>query len=397
MKKHIKSILVLVSISAVVAVLLALTNYITAPIIEENNKKNANAALFEVLPDGESFELVDVSSYTLPASVSEVYKAKTGGYVVKLTTTGYSSGMVIMCGISPEGTIVGSKIVTSNETPAIGGTAAETFASASVGKDATSVGDVDTVSGATKTTEAYRNALKDALNTALILGGASVDIRTEEEILNDNLSEALAAAEGKFTKYFFAQTVEGIDAIYSADNGAGHVCVIGEQFIAIDKAGTVLTACSDSDAQKVKNAIDVISATKTTDVDITAYEGLPTQLISVKTTESGNYIVEIKGVGYGILGGDEYHPASGEYIIIRVSMTAEGKIIDCITLKQAETDRIGSACADESFYSQFDGKTEADYSNITAISGATITTNGYKQAILRAFETVKIIEGGKNQ
>ena len=395
MKKSIKSILVLVSISAVVAILLSFTNYITAPIIEENNKKTANAALFEVLPDGESFELVNTSSYTLPATVSEVYKAKNGGYVVKLTTTGYASGMVIMCGISPEGTIVGSKIVTSNETPAIGGAAAETFASASVGKDAASVGAVDTISGATKTTEAYRNALKDALNTALILGGASVDIRTEEEILNDNLSAALEAAEGKFTKYFFVEVVEGIDAIYSADNGSGYVCVIGEQFIAIDKSGTVLTACSESDAAKVKGAVEIIGATKTADVDTTAFEGLPKQLISVKTTESGNYIVEIKGVGYGILGGDEYHPASGEYIIIRVSMTAQGKIIDCMTVSQAETNGIGSACEDESFYSQFDGKTESDYSSINAISGATITTDGYKQAIMRAFETVKIIEGGK--
>ena len=50
---------------------------------------------------------------------------------------------------------------------------------------------VDTISGATKTTAAYKNAMKDALNAAIILGGGEVDIRTEEEILNDNLSAAL--------------------------------------------------------------------------------------------------------------------------------------------------------------------------------------------------------------
>ena len=102
----------------------------------------------------------------------------------------------------------------------------------------------------------------------------------------------------------------------------------------------------------------------------------------------------MRGAGYGINGGDDYHPASGEYIYIRVSMTADGKIIDCLTVSQKETDNIGSVCADESFYGQFVGKTEADYKEIDAISGATLTTSGYTKAIERAFASVKIFEGG---
>ena len=45
MKKSIKSIFVLVCICASVSLLLALTNYITDPIIKGNEQKNANAAL----------------------------------------------------------------------------------------------------------------------------------------------------------------------------------------------------------------------------------------------------------------------------------------------------------------------------------------------------------------
>ena len=78
-------------------------------------------------------------------------------------------------------------------------------------------------------------------------------------------------------------------------------------------------------------------------------------------------------------------------------MTAQGQIIDCLTVSQKETDGIGSVCADESFYGQFVGKTEETYEQIDAISGATMTTNGYKKAILRAFEAVKILEGGAKQ
>ena len=257
-----------------------------------------------------------------------------------------------------------------------------------VGKNVDAIDGIDTISGATKTTAAYRSAVKDALNAAIILGGGSVDLRTEEEILQDNLSAALPAAEGKFTKYFFTEVIDGVSAIYLADNEQGAVCVIGEQFVAVDANG-------ESDSDVAKNAVAMAKATETTDVDLAAYEGLPSQLVSAKRTATGNYIIDIKGAGYGIAGGDEYHPASGEYIMIRVSVTAEGKIIDCLTLSQAETDGFGSACADESFYGQFDGKTEADYNNIAAISGATLTTYGYKTAISRVFGIVKIFEEGK--
>lgn len=388
MKKSIKSIAVLVCICATVAILMALTNSITDPIIQENERKNVQAALLEVLPEGGSFEEMDISAYTLPSTVSEVYRASAGGYVVKLTTSGYSSGMVLMCGVTPDGYVAGTKLIASAETPSIGGAAAEAFAVLLVGKNVDAIDGIDTISGATKTTAAYRSAVKDALNAAIILGGGSVDLRTEEEILQDNLSAALPAAEGKFTKYFFTEVIDGVSAIYLADNEQGAVCVIGEQFVAVDANG-------ESDSDVAKNAVAMAKATETTDVDLSAYEGLPSQLVSAKRTATGNYIIDIKGAGYGIAGGDEYHPASGEYIMIRVSVTAEGKIIDCLTLSQAETDGFGSACADESFYGQFDGKTEADYNNIDAISGATLTTNGYKTAISRVFGIVKIFEEGK--
>ena len=75
MKSSIRSIIVLVSICAVVSIALALTNSVTAPIIEKNEAGKANAALLEVLPDGGSFETVDMTAYTLPSTVTAVYKA----------------------------------------------------------------------------------------------------------------------------------------------------------------------------------------------------------------------------------------------------------------------------------------------------------------------------------
>ena len=385
MKKSVQSTLVLVAICAVMAILLALTNSITAPIIKQNQDAAANEALLVVMPEGEGFEKMDVSSYTLPATVTEVYKEANGGYVVTLTTAGYGSGFVIMCGVSADGTVTGAVCLASTETLGYEKTFGESF----TGKDAAGVDAVDTISGATKTSSAYKNAIKDALNTAIILGGGSVDLRDPAQILNDNLSAALPAGEGKFTKLFIAEVIEGIDAVYTADNGKGHVFVIGEEFIPVDESG-------NTDNTTVKTAYDILVASATEDIDLTAYAETLKYVTSAKKTATGNFIFEVKGPGYGIVGGDEYHPASGEYIIVRVSMTPEGKIIDTFTVSQEESKGIGDACADEKFYGQFDGKTESDYKNIDAISGATLTTNGYLKAIERAFEALNTLKGESN-
>ena len=390
MNKTMKSIFSLVAICAVMAILLAMTNALTAPIIEKNQEAAANEALLVVMPTGKDFEKMELSSYTLPATVTEAYREAGGGYVIKLLTSGYGSNFSIMCGVNADGKVSGVVCLDSNET--LGHE--KTYGANLVGKTVETVESVDTISGATKTTLAYRSAVKDALNAALILGGASVDIRTEEEILADRLAEALPTANGEFEKVFLTEVREGVDAVYIAANKTGYVCVIGESFVATDDSGALIGEMPADVNVDVAALIGRIKASNPVALDLEKYEGVHKNVTSAAKTESGNYVLEVKGAGYGIVGGDDYHPASGEYILIRVSMTADGKIIDCFTVSQKETDGIGSACADESFYSKFVGKTEADYKNVDAISGATMTTDGYKKAIERAFEAVKIFEGG---
>jgi electron transport complex protein RnfG len=385
MKKAIKSTVVLVAICAVMAILLALTNALTAPIIAENQNAAANQALLQVMPNGEGFESVEFDAEKLPKTIKEVFKEKNGGYVFNMETTGYGAGLLIMCGVNADGTVSGVVCLGSSET--LGHE--KTFGANFAGKDAAGVDAVDTISGATKTTAAFKGAVKDALNAAIILGGGSVDLRTEEEILNDNLSAALPAGEGKFGKVFITEVIEGIDAIYAAENGKGYVYVIGEQFVAVDEAG-------NTDNETVAAAYAILSASTAEDIDLSAFADLPVKLLSAKKTATGNYILETKGAGYGIKGGDDYHPASGKYIEIRICLTPEGKILDVITTFQEESKGIGDACANEKFYGQFDGKTEGNFKEIDAIGGATMTTNGYLEAIEVAFASMKILEGGAN-
>lgn len=389
MKKNIKNLVVFVCICTVITLLLATTNFITAPMIEKNQNALANKALLEVMPNGKGFENVDITKLTLPSTVTEAYKETDGqGYVIKLLTTGYGSDMVIMCGVDSKGVVTGAVCLSSNETLGKEKTYGESFTD----KDAAGVDGVDTITGATKTTEAYKNAVKDALNAAIILGGGSVDIRGEEEILSDNLNAALPEGEKKFQKLFLTEELDNIDAVYAAENQTGYVLVQGEQFIGVKADGTVAEGVEN--ATIFTDAVAKIKASSLQDINLAGYPDLEATIISAKKTASGNYVIEAKGAGYGIKGGDEYHPASNEYIIVRVAITPDYKIIDCITVSQAETKGLGDECANESFYGQFVGKTEQNYTEIDAISGATLTTDGYKQAIERAFAAVKVLKGG---
>ncbi|MBR0447207.1 MAG: FMN-binding protein, partial [Clostridia bacterium] len=243
MVKNIKSVGVLVVICTVVALLLAVTNQFTAPIIEKNQSAAANQALLEVMSDGTGFEEIDLGSYNLPASVTKAYKETAGkGYVIELSATGYGPNMVIMCGVSADGKVTGAVCLSSNETLGKEKDYGANFA----GKDAAAVEATDTISGATMTTGAYKNAIKDALVAAINLSGGNAETRTPEQILQDNLAEALPAGEGKFTKMFFTEQVEGVDAAYSADNGAGFVAIIGEEFVTVNSDGSSSNAVAST-------------------------------------------------------------------------------------------------------------------------------------------------------
>lgn len=402
MKKHIVSVVTLVAIVGVMALLLAATNAITAPIIEKNAAAAANAALLEVMPEGENFEAVDLSAFELPATVTEAHKETSGkGYVVKLTTKGYGADFVIMCGVSADGVVTGAVCLSSNET--LG--KEKEYGANFTGKDAAAVEATDTIAGATMTTAAYKGAVKDALNTAIILGGGSADLRTEEEILADNLAAALPEGD-TFHKWFTTVEIDGVDAVYVADNGKGYVFIataeeIGEdftgEFIGIDADGKIVTAGSTKNTAAAFDAVAKIKAVDSThdeEVDLTAYPDIHQNVTEISKTNNGNYILTVNAAGYGIKGGDQWHPASGEYIVVKLCITPEGKIIDCLTVSQKESENIGDACAKEEFYGQFAGKTADTLTEVEAISGATITTNGYMEAVQRCLDAVKILEGG---
>lgn len=394
MMKHIKSILTLFVICALVSVALATVNGITAPIILDRQNQAAAGALLEVMPEGGTFEKVDLSGYSaLPATVKEAHKASNGGYVLQIEWSGFNPGNVTMVGISADGKVTGTKTITVKDSGGNGKDSATEIPNMDangyyVGADINTIDGVDTVGGVTVSTKAYRAAVKDALAAATILGGGSYV--SPEEMFQNNLNAALGTENATFTKYFFVEVVEGVDAIYVAENNAGYVVIIGEEFIGVDANGNVIGGTNEVAA----NAVDTIKATTYTDIDLTAFEGISKRVKSAQVTNSGVYVFEVEGSGFGKKGSSDYG-ASGEYILIKIAITADGKIVNCYTVYQSESSGFGDVCGTEEFYGQFAGKDESNYTGII-IAGSTYTTDGYHGAIKNAYKALATITGGAN-
>lgn len=158
-KPSLKAVVTLTAICLITATILAVVNYVTAPVIEKAEYQKEQDALRQVLPSGESFEAVDPAEYSLDKKITAVYKEKNGGYVFRITVTGYKSGMTVLCGIGSDGKVDGAVCLSSSETLE----KEKTFGDVFTDRSLSDVMEVDTVAGATKTTGAYREAVKLAL------------------------------------------------------------------------------------------------------------------------------------------------------------------------------------------------------------------------------------------
>ena len=116
----------LLIICAVASFLLAGTNKITAPVIEERSIQANNELRQSVLPDASDFKQVDASAFNGAGSglVVEAYEglngSETAGYTFKATPSGYGGAIEVIVGISTDGTITGVDIGSMSETAGLG-------------------------------------------------------------------------------------------------------------------------------------------------------------------------------------------------------------------------------------------------------------------------------------
>lgn len=118
----------LLIISAVAALLLALTNSVTASTIAQRNEQANAEARKLVLESAQDFEQVkDVKTdNSKGVEVSEIYEAKdasgnTVGYTLKVLPSGYGGTIELMVGIdSANGQVSGINVVSNSETAGLG-------------------------------------------------------------------------------------------------------------------------------------------------------------------------------------------------------------------------------------------------------------------------------------
>lgn len=156
--------LTLLAITAVVAGLLGLVNALTEDKIAALTEEKALAAMREVLP-AESYEALDATA----EGVTEAYRAKDAGYVVRVSVNGFGGTIDMMVGVDESGCVTGVSVISHSETASLGAycTRAD-FRSQFVGTtDALAVekdgGTVDALTGATVTSRAVTEGVNLAL------------------------------------------------------------------------------------------------------------------------------------------------------------------------------------------------------------------------------------------
>jgi electron transport complex protein RnfG len=160
-KDFVMPIVILTAICLFISAALAITNYFTEPIIVKAAAERAEAARNEAIPEAEGFELIALDG--APATIKEVYKTTNDvGYIFMITTAGYGGEMKLICAIDNDGNIITCKVLAQSETKGLGSRITEeAFAGQFPGKNSALEG-VSTLTGATISSKAYVNAVKDA-------------------------------------------------------------------------------------------------------------------------------------------------------------------------------------------------------------------------------------------
>lgn len=417
MKENIKSVVVLTAICLVVAVLLAYTNSITAPIIEANKAAKASGSLLEVMPEATGFENITETLANLPATVKEVHKEASGlGHVMILgTTTQFSSDeMGITVAIGADGKISNVLLTGYYESKDFGADYPATY----IGQDS-ALGGVDTVAGTTFSSTAFKDAITDAFNVLIENNLVAAGQKSEEQLIAEAMPLALPGCVNSLGNPVTVP-VEGFAApitqAFKAKNDAGYIYIVstdaGSVVVgvnafgvakAIDLEGNDVTATATDAVAAAVAANPAISVTNleanTTTVAgsfeegavITAVEGLATEsnvvaAFTVTVGEETQYAVITKPLGYG-----------DESMKMMVIFNANGEVVIYKTL----TEMIihgeyysEHQLTDESAYrAQFVGLTEATYSDdMTLVAGATMTANAVASNFRSAFEAFNLIK-----
>ena len=168
-------------ISLIAGLALGATYFVTKDPIADQTRLAAESARAEVFEG----TFAQDTQEKLPGNIKTLYLAKgeQDGYVMEVEATGYGGIFTVTVGVTMDGVITGVVVGDNSETPGLGKNAQNPeFAAQFVGKDGpisvkkgggASGNEVDALTGATITAQAVVNAVNEAREFALTIGGQS--------------------------------------------------------------------------------------------------------------------------------------------------------------------------------------------------------------------------------
>ena len=402
-RKQLPAYLILALIALAAALLLAVTNAITAGPIKAHEEAAQNAA-FQSVMEADSFSTMSIPDGCNVTSLVEAKKdGKTIGYCAVSSAKGYGGNVAVTLGVDMDGKIVGCQIGDTNfaETDGFGARWKEPArAEAFIGLSAFGGDTIEAITGATVTSKAVLAASNDVLKCISHVLGKDVEgdvlafgVKEEKpaqtvELTGDvHQGKAVGFGNGEVTARLTLNDDGTIAALVidasTQTPGFGTRCA-DEEFTAqfIGKSGPFtlnenvdgLTGATITSTAAVEaiNAALTSPAMAAEDLEPAATEA-PMVLENAKTAT-------IAGFG----GAD-----------ITVQVTDENGVITALVVDAStQTPGLGQKCAEEAFTSQFIGKsaplTLGD--GIDAVASATITSQAVVDAVNSLYAAAEPVE-----
>lgn len=398
MNDSVKSVISLVVICLVVTLALSAVNFVTAPIIQENNAKAVQGSFAEALPGADGFEELAPAA-DAPETVKGIYKENNGlGYVVTLETTSqYSeSPMGITVGIGTDGIIKNIVLTNYAETKDFGADYPATY----IGQDSALSG-VELVSGVTYSSTAFKNAVTDAYTALFAVADVAAGEMSDDQMAAEAIGELLPASLDNTG----ACKVEDADGLYASLNRTGYAMVAEKVAYVTDAFGNYVGCKSfDEAASEDASAVEAVKTAaaaayakvseKNAERIVKMYEGAEvTALVptGVQSSVNGAYRFTAEGTTYYAMTTSTFGfggPVNIMYIVDENGVIAKFKV-----LSHNETEYYGEVVAQSSYTGGFAGQELGSISDdVLVISGCTFTTNAVKTAaddVNAAFNAVK--------
>ena len=410
--KHlINTIAILLAFVVVFGAVMFGLNFITGPIIEENNKGAEFAPLLAVMPDADNFEEITSTLAGVPESVIAVYKETSGrGFVVRTSaSTQYSKEpMEITFGVTADGKICGIQLDVYTDSIDFRSKDAN-YIDSYLEKDS-ALADIGTVSGATYSSTAFKDAVSAGfsalISNSLIVEGVKSDaqilsemiptlapgmLKTEEVAVSGNIEKAWGAGNDAG----FAYVVKNGDASFLALVNATGVCKV------YDVADADVTDAQSAIADEAKAHASANQKSYTDDLN-TRVTKLFADASDIAPIELSTFNTVVSAVSFKSNGAEYYgfysRSIGFHQMDVFFVIDANGAIAK-MDAKQF--------IFDEEYFAAFGGMNNGEYKagfegltsetwtgDAAVIATATMTSNAMKQSTEDAFAAFNSIKGG---